>query len=119
MMSRKGRYFSVRFSALLLERLEAARVELYGERTSLAETVRRLIEERLNEVTGRVALNGTVSAECAHSSYPAKDAAAIAHLLHLNSSECLLAEEITEVAMAVQKLVQRGLLLGEKERSPN
>lgn len=46
-MRQKGRYFSVRFSAALLERLEAARTERYGERTTLAEAIRRLLEEGL------------------------------------------------------------------------
>jgi hypothetical protein len=48
MSARKGRYFSVRFSASLLDRLEAVRMERYGERTTLAETIRRLLEEQLN-----------------------------------------------------------------------
>lgn len=46
-MAQKGRYFSVRFSASLIDQLELARVRLFGERTSLAETIRRLLESHL------------------------------------------------------------------------
>jgi hypothetical protein len=90
MVREKARYFSIRFSALLLERLEKARVGRYGERTSLAEAVRRLLEERLNEVSAPVAVSdGSV----------------------LSSSGSPLAAEIAEVAIAVQKLIQRSTAL--------
>jgi hypothetical protein len=46
-MKKKGRYFSVRFSAALLERLHVVRRDVFGERTSLAETIRRLLEDHL------------------------------------------------------------------------
>ena len=48
MTAQKGRYFSVRFSASLLDRLEAIRMKRYGARTTLAETIRRLLEDQLN-----------------------------------------------------------------------
>jgi hypothetical protein len=47
----KGCYFSVRFSAALLERIEAVRIGVYGERTPRAETIRRLIEDSLQAVS--------------------------------------------------------------------
>ena len=46
----KGRYFSVRFSAELLDRIIRARLELYGDRCTLAEAIRRLIEDRLDQL---------------------------------------------------------------------
>jgi hypothetical protein len=50
MNKEKGRYFSVRFSVSLLERLEFARIVMFGERTSLAETIRRLLEDHLRQL---------------------------------------------------------------------
>jgi hypothetical protein len=115
MVKRKGRYFSVRFSALLLERLETARVELYGERTSLAETVRRLIEERLHEIATKT---GESSRQIGYSSkYLCADGNIPLSAQRLSGSGCLLAEEIAQVAKAVDQLVQRGVELGENERS--
>jgi hypothetical protein len=50
MIKEKGRYFSVRFSVALLERLDFTRVAMFGERTSLAETIRRLLEDYLRQL---------------------------------------------------------------------
>jgi hypothetical protein len=53
-LRQKGRYFSVRFSAQLLARIDAARAELYGNRATRAETIRRLLDQQLNEIASLV-----------------------------------------------------------------
>jgi hypothetical protein len=127
----KGSYFSVRFSASLLERLESARVEYYGERTSLAETIRRLLEERLTDVTTRsqpkhLGPRDVNMSDASVSSMPirAADVGVRDRKLTGGEQECLrhldmcpLAVEIAHVALAVERLVQRGVELGASEVS--
>jgi|ERR1700674_3681608 len=47
MIRQKGRYFSVRMSAALLQQIDTVRCEIYGERTTRAEAIRRLLEAAL------------------------------------------------------------------------
>jgi hypothetical protein len=46
----KGRYFSVRFSADMLERIERLRLGFYGSRCTFAEAIRRLVEDRIEQL---------------------------------------------------------------------
>jgi hypothetical protein len=102
MVRQKGRYFSVRFSASLLERIETARIELYGERTTIAETIRRLIEEALINHTSANAMPLTK-----------------ANMQRLGISAYPLAEELTQVAIAVDRLIQQAIKLSATEGSPH
>jgi hypothetical protein len=115
----KGRYFSVRFSYALLQRIESARVELYGERTTLTEAVRRLIEERLNGPKVS-ALHHHFQVPMDAPRLPSGDPStctsnnlALACLGQLDISICPLVEEIAHVAMAVDRLIQHGIELGQ------
>jgi hypothetical protein len=128
MMKQKGRYFSVRMSAALLQQIDSVRYEIYGERTSRAEAIRRLLEAALRE--GPLHHSGDISARyCTHLScdsafipnaqnreFPFSSPDGVQPLLRLsevgNADFRRLVEEVATLAIALRRLITRSMEAG-------
>jgi hypothetical protein len=128
----KSRYFSVRFSAEMLERIEQARLEIYGSRCTLAEAIRRLIEDRLEQFVPppphRVGIRdpGRVATSKPEADVRGRVVALVRHQADIGTSERLpraehlqslagalrvAADEISRAAFDVQSIVEQEITL--------
>jgi hypothetical protein len=110
----KARYFSVRFSPEALMRIDQARLQVYGSRCTLAEAIRRLVEDRLDQLTGSQRPELTRDQSGFHQAIKPVDGTGLSraeHLQRLAGVLRLAAAEVSRSAVDLKAIVDQEVIL--------
>jgi hypothetical protein len=110
----KGRYFSVRFSSEALTRIDQTRLQIYGSRCTLAEAIRRLVEERLDQLTSTQRPEVARDQSPLHPGIKQMDGSGLSRADHLRRLAVALrvtAAEVSRAAVDLKAIVDQEVIL--------